>query len=322
MHALSRIMSTKTPSSPRSPTTFDGEVDDRVGDGGEDDRGRGRKATARPPPGRCRRIACGARCASGSTSRTARTCSCCARSSRRCARRATRSQITARDFAQTLGLLERFGIEHTVVGRHRGGRLAAKGVGLAVALDGARRAGRAAAALRPRARPRLQRRHGRRAAAADPLLDDVRLRVGDGPAHGQLPPRADRRRARGDPAASAWRATARTARSRPTRASRRSTTSPTSSPTRPCSPSSASTRRSRSRSCARRPRSRSITASRTTSSPTCSTACAARQTVVLPRTPEQRAELAGRRLRRARARDRRAVADRLRRPRRVAPAAR
>src|SRR6188508_1269932 len=40
-------------------------------------------------------------------------------------------QITARDFAQTLGLLQRFGIAHTVVGRHRGGRLAAKGVGLA-----------------------------------------------------------------------------------------------------------------------------------------------------------------------------------------------
>src|SRR3954451_10123685 len=39
-------------------------------------------------------------------------------------------QITARDFAQTLGLLERFGIEHTEVGRHRGGRLAAKGAGL------------------------------------------------------------------------------------------------------------------------------------------------------------------------------------------------
>jgi len=39
-------------------------------------------------------------------------------------------QITARDFAQTLGLLERFGIEHTEVGHHRGGRLAAKGVGL------------------------------------------------------------------------------------------------------------------------------------------------------------------------------------------------
>ena len=39
-------------------------------------------------------------------------------------------QLTARDFAQTLGLLERFGIEHTVVGHHRGGRLAAKGLGL------------------------------------------------------------------------------------------------------------------------------------------------------------------------------------------------
>jgi len=39
-------------------------------------------------------------------------------------------QITARDFAQTLGLLERFAIDHTVVGRHRGGRLAAKGLGL------------------------------------------------------------------------------------------------------------------------------------------------------------------------------------------------
>jgi predicted glycosyltransferase len=39
-------------------------------------------------------------------------------------------QITARDFAQTLGLLERFGIAHTVVGRHRGPTLAAKGLGL------------------------------------------------------------------------------------------------------------------------------------------------------------------------------------------------
>jgi predicted glycosyltransferase len=39
--------------------------------------------------------------------------------------------ITARDFAQTLGLLERFGIEHEVIGRHRGERLAAKALGLA-----------------------------------------------------------------------------------------------------------------------------------------------------------------------------------------------
>jgi uncharacterized protein len=39
--------------------------------------------------------------------------------------------VTARDFAQTLGLLERFRIPHTAIGRHRGGRLTAKGVGLA-----------------------------------------------------------------------------------------------------------------------------------------------------------------------------------------------
>jgi predicted glycosyltransferase len=38
--------------------------------------------------------------------------------------------VTARDFAQTLELCERFGIEHTAIGRHRGERLADKGVGL------------------------------------------------------------------------------------------------------------------------------------------------------------------------------------------------
>jgi uncharacterized protein len=39
--------------------------------------------------------------------------------------------VTARDFAQTLGLLERFRIDHTAIGHHRGGALAAKGLGLA-----------------------------------------------------------------------------------------------------------------------------------------------------------------------------------------------
>ena len=38
--------------------------------------------------------------------------------------------VTARDFAQTLGLCERHGIAAEPIGRHRGGRLAAKGVGL------------------------------------------------------------------------------------------------------------------------------------------------------------------------------------------------
>jgi predicted glycosyltransferase len=39
-------------------------------------------------------------------------------------------EVTARDFAQTLGLLERFGIEHTAIGRHRGGHIGAKARGL------------------------------------------------------------------------------------------------------------------------------------------------------------------------------------------------
>ncbi|HEY1451544.1 MAG TPA: DUF354 domain-containing protein [Solirubrobacteraceae bacterium] len=40
-------------------------------------------------------------------------------------------QVTARDFAQTLALCERLGIEHTAIGRHRGERLVAKALGLA-----------------------------------------------------------------------------------------------------------------------------------------------------------------------------------------------
>jgi hypothetical protein len=46
-------------------------------------------------------------------------------------RRGDDVEVTARDFAQTLGLCERFGIAHTAIGRHRGGGLAAKARGLA-----------------------------------------------------------------------------------------------------------------------------------------------------------------------------------------------
>ena len=38
--------------------------------------------------------------------------------------------VTARDFAQTLELCERLGVGHTAIGRHGGGRLAGKGLGL------------------------------------------------------------------------------------------------------------------------------------------------------------------------------------------------
>ena len=54
-------------------------------------------------------------------------------------------RVTARDFAQTVQLCERLGVEHEVIGRHRGGRVAAKAVGLldrsAALLRWARRAG-------------------------------------------------------------------------------------------------------------------------------------------------------------------------------------
>jgi predicted glycosyltransferase len=39
-------------------------------------------------------------------------------------------EVTARDFAQTAGLCERFGIEHELIGHHRGGKLGAKALGL------------------------------------------------------------------------------------------------------------------------------------------------------------------------------------------------
>ena len=45
-------------------------------------------------------------------------------------RRGAEVQVTARDFAQTLGLLERFGLDHTAIGRHRGSGLAGKALGL------------------------------------------------------------------------------------------------------------------------------------------------------------------------------------------------
>jgi predicted glycosyltransferase len=44
--------------------------------------------------------------------------------------RGHRVEVTARDFAQTLGLCERFGIEHTAIGRHRGASVPAKAWGL------------------------------------------------------------------------------------------------------------------------------------------------------------------------------------------------
>ncbi len=45
-------------------------------------------------------------------------------------RRGHEVTVTARDFAQTLALCDRFGIAHEAIGHHRGGRLGAKAIGL------------------------------------------------------------------------------------------------------------------------------------------------------------------------------------------------
>ena len=111
--------------------------------------------------------------------------------------------MTARDFSQTLELCERFGIDHTAIGHHRGESHRLEGARPHLTLAGADPLGAPppapGAAVRPRPRPRLQRHQRRRRRAADPQRDDVRLRVGHGPAHDQLPAGAGGGGARGDP---------------------------------------------------------------------------------------------------------------------------
>ena len=73
-------------------------------------------------------------------------------------------EVTARDFAQTLQLLDRFEIPHTAIGRHRGERLADKALGLvsrsAALVRWARRGRAGARAPGPDPRPAGSRRLG------------------------------------------------------------------------------------------------------------------------------------------------------------------
>ncbi len=85
--------------------------------------------------------------------------------------------MTARDFAQTLQLLDRFAIEHTAIGRHRGERLADKAIGLAsrstALVRSAHRESRHSTSVRPSA-PGTG---GARAALAAPAGTDASLLV-------------------------------------------------------------------------------------------------------------------------------------------------
>ncbi len=116
--------------------------------------------------------------------------------------RAPRCEVTARDFAQTLELVRALRASTHEVDRPppRRARWPPRRIGPASTLARAACAGRAAGSFD------LALGHGSNdvtvaaRAAADPVLDDVRLRVGDGPAQRQLPARAGGRRARRDPA--------------------------------------------------------------------------------------------------------------------------
>ena len=236
------------------------------------------------------------------------------------ARGAPRCCVTARDFAQTLGLLR------ALRDRARGDRPPPRRPAGGQGRSGSPRARSRSRAGRAGARFDLALGHGSNDVTVaakllrHPVRDDVRLRVGDGPAHDQLPARPARRRARRDPARAPRPLRRRRAAScAATRGSRRSTTSPTSSPTRRCSTSSGSTPRA-PLAVVRTPPAVSLyhRFEHPLFAQLLERLREQAQVVVLPRTPEQRAELAARRrLRRARARDRRAVADRLRRPRRL-----
>ena len=225
------------------------------------------------------------------------------RAAARAGRRGARSpRATSR---RRVALCERFGIEHD--GRSAAtaaARLAAKALGLADRSLRAGALGAAAGGFDLALGPRLQRRHASpRALLRDPVLDDVRLRVGDGAAQRQLPAGAGGRRARRDPARAPG-PLRRAAQAAPLRRAQGGVL-PRRLRARPggARRARASTRRSRSPSCARRPRSRSTTASRTTlfgaaSSSGCASSAGRRAAAHA----EQRAELrARRRLHRARA---------------------
>ena len=206
-----------------------------------------------------------ARCGSGSTSPTAPTCSSCGPSSTCCAPTGHEVASPRATSPRRVQLCERFGIEHEVdrpPPRRPAWRPRPSAWRSARARSCAGRAATAPSTSRSGTAPTTSRSPR---AAAHPVLDDVRLRVGDGPAHVNcrlaqavvvpeaIPPeRLDAlRRARQAAAATpGLKEEYYLADFEPDPAV--------------LDELGARSRRSRSSSCARRPRSRSTTASRTT----------------------------------------------------------
>ena len=115
-------------------------------------------------------------------------------------RRGDEVLITARPLRHTLELLDDWGHAYTALGAYGGARRADKARAARSRRAAHGRVGQGARAVRRGARARLDRPADREPAAADPEHDDVRLRVGDGAAQPQLPPRQPRARPGRDPA--------------------------------------------------------------------------------------------------------------------------
>jgi hypothetical protein len=129
-----------------------------------------------------------------------------------CRGRGDEVEITAREYAQTLQLLELHGLEAEVIGKHGGRSRTGKARAMWSRIRRAATLGEGAR-VRRRARARLARADHDGEAARHPELDDVRLRVRVAPAPARLPSRDEGRRPRRDPAQSASGPTASTSES-------------------------------------------------------------------------------------------------------------
>ncbi len=106
--------------------------------------------------------------------------------------------VTAREFAQTIGLLERFEMEHVSVGSHGGASSRGKALAMAGRSRDLIRFARERA-VRPRGRARQHRSADRRTPGRDAAGLDVRLRVRRRDAPLERPPRHPGAGAPGDP---------------------------------------------------------------------------------------------------------------------------
>ena len=104
-------------------------------------------------------------------------------------------EITARDYAQTLQLIESHGMTATPIGHHGGRSRVGKARQLSSRLGALKKWARGRE-LRRRARARVARADDHGAPARDPELDDVRLRVRLAAAPARLPGGDEGRRAR------------------------------------------------------------------------------------------------------------------------------